>query len=162
MTRPTLRPYEVRDAAAVLTLNQSHLDGVGPLDAERQDWLVGMTEACLVAVDDDAVVGFVVTLPSGTAYDSPNYRWFGERYDSFSYLDRVVVADSHQRRGIGRLLYDEVEATAAARGRMALEVYVEPPNMASLAFHAARGYAEVGRLVQESGRMCAMFVKELG
>jgi predicted GNAT superfamily acetyltransferase len=162
MTGPTLRPYESRDADAVLALNQSHLDGVGPLDTQRQEWLVGLTDTCLVAVDGDTVVGFVMILPPATAYDSPNYRWFGQRYDSFSYLDRVVVADSHQRRGIGRLLYDAVEAEAHARGRMALEVYAEPPNVGSLAFHAARGYVEVGQLAQSNGKVCAMFVKELG
>lgn len=161
MTSPTVRPYEPRHAGQVLALNQSHLDAVGPLNAARQDWLVGMTEACLVVEDGEALAGFVMTLPPGTAYDSPNYRWFSERYDSFSYLDRVVVAASHQRRGIGHLLYDAVEATARPRGRMALEVYAEPPNVGSLAFHAARGYVEVGRTTQANGKVCAMFVKEL-
>lgn len=161
MTNPTVRPYEPRHAGQVLALNQSHLDAVGPLDAARQDWLVGMTEACLVVEDGEALAGFVMTLSPGTAYDSPNYRWFSERYDSFSYLDRVVVAASHQRRGIGHLLYDAVEATAHPRGRMALEVYAEPPNVGSLAFHAARGYVEVGRTTQANGKVCAMFVKEL-
>lgn len=162
MTAPTLRPYEPRDAAAVLALNQSHLDSVGPLDVARQEWLLGLTDACLVVLDGDTVVGFVMTLPPATGYDSPNYEWFSKRYESFSYLDRVVVADTHQRRGIGRLLYDRVEAEARPRGRMTLEVYVEPPNVGSLAFHAARGYLEVGRLEQVNGKVCAMLVKELG
>jgi predicted GNAT superfamily acetyltransferase len=156
-----LRPYTEADAAAVLELNQSHLDGVGPLDLERQAWLVSLTDACLVVEDDGAVVGFVMTLAPGTAYDSANYAWFGERYDTFGYLDRVVVADSHQRRGLGRMLYDAVEDLARPRGRMALEVYAEPPNVASLAFHAARGYVEVGRLPQSNGKVAAMLVKEL-
>ena len=182
MTAAVLRPYAPRDADTVLSLNQSHLDSVGPLDAQRLQWLVGLTDACLVAVVDEAtpsamvtgqpptndtptsetVVGYVMVLPPGTAYDSPNYRWFSERYDSFSYLDRVVVAEAYQRRGIGRLLYDAVEARARERGRMTLEVYADPPNITSLAFHAARGYLEVGRLTQTNGKTCAMFVKELG
>jgi predicted GNAT superfamily acetyltransferase len=151
MTAAVLRPYAPRDADTVLSLNQSHLDSVGPLDAQRLQWLVGLTDACLVAVVDEATASAQVgqrdgrrlrlVLPPGTAYDSPNYRWFSERYDSFSYLDRVVVADGHQRMGIGRLLYDAVEARARERGRMTLEVYAEPPNVTSLAFHAARGYS---------------------
>jgi predicted GNAT superfamily acetyltransferase len=161
MTTPTVRPYEPRDAGVVLALNQSHLDAVGPLDAARQEWLVDMTEACLVVQDGEELMGFVMTLPPGTVYDSPNYRWFSDRYDSFSYLDRVVVADSYQRQGIGRLLYDAVEATARPRGRIALEVYAEPPNVGSLAFHGTRGYVEVGRTTQANGKVCAMFVKEL-
>jgi predicted GNAT superfamily acetyltransferase len=172
MTAAVLRPYAPGDAEAVLSLNQSHLDSVGPLDARRLEWLVGLTDVCLVAVvgaavtsaqvGSETVVGYVLVLPPGTAYDSPNYRWFSERYDSFSYLDRVVVADGHQRMGIGRLLYDAVEARARERGRMTLEVYAEPPNATSLNFHAARGYLEVGRLLQANGKTCAMLVKELG
>lgn len=170
MTAAVLRPYAAGDAETVLSLNQSHLDSVGPLDARRLEWLVGLTDVCLVAVvgetvgvvmASETVVGFVLVLSPGTAYDSPNYRWFTERYDSFSYLDRVVVADSHQRTGIGRLLYDAVEARARERGRMTLEVYAEPPNVTSLAFHASRGYLEVGRLPQANGKTCAMLVKEL-
>jgi predicted GNAT superfamily acetyltransferase len=163
MTAPILRPYATGDAAAVLALNQSHLDGVGPLDPQRQEWLVGMSEECLVVEDAGAVVGFVLTFGPDTDYDSRNYRWFRERYDSFSYLDRVVVADSHQRRGLGRMMYDAVEPAVlgeAGHGRMALEVYVEPPNVGSLAFHAARGYAEVGRLPQDNGKVVTMLVKE--
>jgi len=45
---------------------------------------------------------------------------------------------------------------------MALEVYAEPPNVGSLAFHAAREYVEVGRRVQANGKVAAMFVKQLG
>lgn len=161
MTGPVLRPYVPDDAVAVLALNQSRLDAVGPLDATRQAWLISLADACLVADVAGAVAGFVITIARGTAYDSPNYRWFEATYDDFAYLDRVVVSDTHQRRGIGSMLYDAVEDGACARGRMTLEVYAEPPNVGSLAFHAARGYAEVGRLAQDNGKVAAMFVKEL-
>jgi predicted GNAT superfamily acetyltransferase len=163
MTAPILRPYATGDAAEVLALNQSHLDGVGPLDPQRQEWLVSMADECLVVEDAGAVVGFVVTFGPDTDYDSRNYRWFCERYARFGYLDRVVVADSHQRRGLGRMMYDAVEPAVlgdGGHGRMALEVYVEPPNVGSLAFHAARGYTEVGRLPQDNGKVVTMLVKE--
>lgn len=149
------------DLAAVLALNQAALDAVGPLDTDRLRRLVGMAEQALVAEDDGEVAGFVLTIPPGTPYDSANYGWFGERYDDFCYLDRVVVAPTHLRRGIGTLLYDAVEAAGSRHRHMALEVYAVPPNETSLAFHAHRGYAEVGRLAQDSGKTCAMFLKAL-
>ena len=43
---------------------------------------------------------------------------------------------------------------------MTLEVNVDPPNHGSLAFHASRGYAEVGRL-GEPGHVVGLMVKEL-
>ena len=53
-----------------------------------------------------------------------------------------------------------IETDACTAGRLALEVNAEPPNPASLAFHAARGFAEVGRL-GGPGKAVAMLAKDL-
>lgn len=150
-----IRPIEPADLAAVLALNQGALDSVGPLDAERLDWIVGLADQTLIADVGGAIGGFVVTIAPGTAYDSPNYAWFEERFDQHCYLDRIVVAPGHRRMGIASALYDEIERTRP----VTLEVYAEPPNEPSLAFHAARGYEEIGRLPQNNGKVTAMFVK---
>lgn len=155
-----LRPYESADAEQILALNQAALDGVGPLDLDRLHWLAGLTDLALVA-DDGGIAGFAFVLCPRTGYDSVNYRWFGERYETFGYLDRVVVAPDRRRRGVGGLLYDAAEDASRSTGRLVCEVYVDPPNEASLAFHSARGYAEVGRLRQADGKLSAMLVKEL-
>lgn len=157
----TPRPYEPSDADAVLALNQSALDAVSSLDAERLDWLVRLADHCLVVPDGDRLAGFAVMIGPGTAYDSINYAWFSERYDAFGYLDRIVVDPAYRRTGVGSGLYDAAEAASTRHGRMTLEVYVEPPNGASLGFHRSRGYAEVGRLAQPNGKTCGMFAKEL-
>lgn len=156
-----LREYDEQDAELVLALNQSNLDAVGPLDQQRLGWLVSLAERVLVADDDGAVAGFVVLIGPGSAYDSPNYRWHAQRRSAL-YLDRVVVAPTARRRGIGTLLYDAAEELAGPYGAITLEVYAEPPNEVSLAFHASRGYVEVGRLSQEGGKVAAMLVKPLG
>jgi uncharacterized protein len=157
----TPRPYVPSDAEAVLTLNQSALDAVSSLDPDRLVWLAGLADSCLVVTDGDRLAGFAVMLGPGTEYDSVNYAWFGERYESFGYLDRIVVDPAYRRSGVGSSLYDAAEAASARHGRMTLEVYIEPPNDASLAFHRSRGYAEVGRLAQSNGKTCGMFAKEL-
>lgn len=157
----TPRPYEPSDATDVLALNQGALDAVSSLDTERLDWLCGLADQCLVVPDGDRLAGFAVMIGPGTAYDSINYAWFTERYDAFGYLDRIVVDPAYRRTGVGSCLYDAAEAASTPHGRMTLEVYVEPPNAASLGFHRSRGYAEVGRLGQTNGKTCGMFVKEL-
>jgi predicted GNAT superfamily acetyltransferase len=43
---------------------------------------------------------------------------------------------------------------------MALEVNLVPPNPASLAFHARRGYAEVGR-IGDDDHLVVLLTKEL-
>ncbi len=155
---------DATELETVLTLNQANLDGVGPLDDDRLRWLLGMATAdgqALVADDGGAVAGFAMVFDRGTDYDSSNYRWFGERFDAFGYLDRIVVAPGHRRRGVGTLLYDAAEEGAASSGRLLCEVYVEPPNVASLAFHERRGYVEVGRVLQANGKTCVMLEKDL-
>ena len=128
-----------RRGATVLTLNQANLDGIGPLDDDRLRWLLEMasTDGQALVADDGEIAGFAMVFEPDTAYDSSNYRWFVERYDAFGYLDRIVVAPTHRRRGVGTLLDGEARAEDGARGpgRLVCEVYVEPPNVASLAFH---------------------------
>ena len=155
-----LREYDPQDAEQVLSLNQSNLDAVGPLDVKRLPWLVGLADSVMVVDDDGTIAGFVVLVGPESGYDSPNYRWHSDRRTSL-YLDRVVVAPTHRRRGIGTLLYDAAEERAVPYGAMTLEVYAEPPNAGSLAFHAARGYVEIGRLEQAGGKVAAMLVKVL-
>lgn len=152
-----IRPIEERDLDAVLALNQGALDGVGPLDPERLDWIVGLADRALVADIDGAIGGFVMTIAPGSAYDSPNFAWFERHFaaDPYVYLDRIVVAPDARRTGVASALYGQVEGAHP----VALEVYCEPPNIASLAFHAARGYVEVGQQPQSNGKTVAMLVK---
>jgi predicted GNAT superfamily acetyltransferase len=144
---PLLRPLDDADIADVVTLNQGNLDAVSAMDEDRLGMLRGWADRFDVVEEDGELAGFVVTFAPGSPYDSANYRWFAERHTSgFYYLDRIVLADRFRRRGLGGFVYDELERVAARHGRMTLEVNLVPRNDASLAFHARRGYDEVGRL----------------
>ncbi|MGH3510620.1 MAG: GNAT family N-acetyltransferase, partial [Nocardioidaceae bacterium] len=134
------------DLSAVLALNHGSVELLAPMDAQRLDLLRAIADRFEVVEVGDAVAGFVLTFRAGTSYDSANYRWFGDRHDDFYYLDRIVFDPAYRRRGLATLVYDAMETRAKEHGRMCLEVNVEPPNEASLAFHASRGYTEVGRL----------------
>lgn len=87
--------------------------------------------------------------------------WFGDRYERFLYLDRIAVAASRRRQGIGAQLYDAMEAAAAPFEQMVCDVNIDPPNDASLAFHAFRGYLEVGRLEHGAVKTVSLLGKEL-
>jgi uncharacterized protein len=144
----------------VLALNADHLEAVSEMDADRFRLLHPMADRVDVVDVGGEVAGFVITFGPGTVYDSANYREFARRYDDFYYLDRIVIAAKFRRHGLATLVYDELERVAARHGRMALEVNTVPANPASLAFHRARGYAEVGILGDES-KQVALLVKEL-
>ena len=145
-----LRPVVDDDVADVLALNEAEVEMLAPMDEPRLHELRRLSDRFDVVEADGVFAGFVITFGPGTAYDSENYRWFGARHgDRFSYLDRFVLRPEHRRLGVGGFVYDEVERDATPYGLMALEVNLVPPNDPSLAFHAGRGYAEVGRLGDE-------------
>ena len=102
----------------------------------------------------------MVTFTPGTAYDSDNYAGSPSGTSGFYYLDRIVLHEDFRRRGLGGFVYDEVERVAAPYGRLALEVNLVPRNDPSLAFHASRGYVEVGRL-GDDGHLVSMMEKPL-
>jgi predicted GNAT superfamily acetyltransferase len=146
---PDLRPLRDTDVADVLTLNRRNVVKLAPMDEARLQELRGLADRFDVLDVDGAFAGFVVTFGPGTAHDSENYRWFSERHRRFYYLDRIVLHEDFRRRGLGGFVYDEIERVATPYKRLSLEVNLVPRNEASLAFHAGRGYTEVGVLGDE-------------
>ncbi len=128
----------------VLALNNAHPAEVSLLDGDR---LAGLVRQALWAAQAGDVDGFVLLLDEAAAYDSPNFRWFKERFARFAYVDRVVVAPAAGGRGRARRLYAGAFAAASAAGQrvVAAEVNRVPPNPVSDAFHAALGFREAGQ-----------------
>lgn len=143
---PKLRRIEPSDHADVLALNEANVVALAPMDEARLLELDGLADRFDVIDVDGDFGGFVITFGPGSTYDSENYRWFGARHHRFYYLDRIVLHEDFRRRGLGGFVYDEMERVAAPYRRLSLEVNLVPRNDASLAFHEARGYVEVGRL----------------
>ena len=152
-----LRPMTDDDVPTVLQLNEDHVELLAPMDGDRLARLRKWATRSAVIECDDEIAGFVLVFGPGTDYDSENYRWFTERFgDRFDYLDRIVISDRFRRRGLASAVYDEVEASAAPRGRLVLEVNIDPPNEPSLAFHRGRGFVEVGQLGPAGHRVSLM------
>lgn len=154
-----LRPITPTDHEAVLGLNERNVELLAPLDEARLTQLVAMADSASVIDVDGAFAGNVVTFRSGSAYDGENFGWFSQRYADFCYLDRVVIHEDFRRRGLGSQVYDELEA-ACGNPVFALEVNLDPPNAASLAFHRARGFVEVGQR-DSNGHLVSLMVKRL-
>jgi predicted GNAT superfamily acetyltransferase len=136
--------------ACLLPLNNESARETSPLDAAK---LARMIEAVRVATVAGAGAAFLLAFDQTADYDSPNFIWFRERYDSFLYVDRVIVGEAHRRLGLGRLLYEDLFHRAERLGfrRIACEVNIRPPNPASDAFHARLGFAEVGQATTLGG-----------
>ena len=158
-----IRAAEKADYAPVLAMNEGALPHVSSLTEAGFAALVGQCFYFSVASVDGVVAGSLMALLPGEDYRSLNYRWFSERYASFVYIDRIVVGPQFSGMGIGRALYADVER--AARGVapiLTCEVNLEPPNPGSVAFHGKLGFAEVGQLVADEGKLVSLMVKVVG
>ncbi len=166
----TIRPAVADDLARLHEINEANVPDVGSVGRAHLGGLVDLAALSLVAEAqaDGApeIAGFCVVLPPGTTYGSVNYRWFMDRYDDAMYLDRVAFDPRFQGRGLGSLLYEEVDRLLAAdhdgMARLTLEVNVDPPNEQSMAFHIRRGFVEVGRQVTDYGFEVAMMERPIG
>ena len=100
----------------------------------------------LVAIDPDAtdLAGGIIGFGSLSPFRSrPAYAGTVE--------NSVYLLDSHQRRGIGRRLLDELVALADAHGFHTLIARISGGNEGSIALHEACGYEVVG-VEREVGR----------
>ncbi len=156
-----IRPLVDADTDAVLALNLESVASLSPMDRGRLHTFRQLTPMTLVCVVDEQVAAFSIAYPPGTTYDSINYQWHADRFEDFIYLDRIAVNSQLRRRGIASAMYDEMERIATAHGRMVCEIYSNPPNTQSIAFHLGRGYREVGHLGQSNGSECVMMEKPL-
>lgn len=142
-----IRDAASADFAAILALNEESVHFLSPLDQAKLAALHPQLSYCRVVVIDKLPVAFLFALREGAAYDSVNYQWFAQRYAQFLYVDRVVVAASHQGGGLGRLLYEDLFEAGRQQGVSALvcEYDIDPPNETSRRFHSNYGFQEVGR-----------------
>jgi predicted GNAT superfamily acetyltransferase len=153
-----IRDIAPDDASSILALNLESEAVLSPMDAARYARLLRESAYGRVVDDDGVVVAFLLAFREGADYDSVNYRWFDARYEAFLYVDRVVVAASHQGRGLGNLLYDDLFAVARAAGvpRVTCEFDIAPPNEASRRFHLRHGFAEVGTQALPGGKRVSL------
>jgi hypothetical protein len=142
-----LRDAAPADFAAMLALNQAFVSVLSPLDHGGLARLHAQAAMSRVMECDGEVLAFLLALREGADYDSANYRWFGQTYARFLYVDRIVVAAEAQSAGIGVRLYRDVHATAVRQRvpDITCEYDIDPPNPASARFHAALGFREVCR-----------------
>lgn len=152
-----------QDIDAVLALNNAAVPAVNALDADSLSALCAMGR--LRVVRGTTIEGLCLTMESGAPYDSGNYQWFSGRFERFLYVDRIVVAPAAKGKGIGRALYEDTFALAAALGqpRVCSEVNADPPNPQSMAFHASLGFEPIHeRLNPGEGKTVRMMVRPIG
>jgi predicted GNAT superfamily acetyltransferase len=139
------------DIARMLPLNNAHAYETSFLDALGMSALLDRAFYCRGI--DHGATAFLIALHQNAPYDNPNFNWFKQRYDSFVYVDRIVVAEVARGQGLARRLYEDLFSGARQAGHdcVVCEINFDPPNPASDAFHGAMGFVAVGQAVIHNG-----------
>ncbi len=147
--------------ALILALNNEHARETSLLGLAELDRMIAAASMATVIPPHAA---FLLVFDESANYNSPNFLWFRERFDSFLYIDRVVVGAAYRRLGLGRILYDDLfrRAGRLGRRRIACEVNLRPPNPVSDAFHAKLGFAEIGQSIAgDSGKLVRYLMRDV-
>ena len=120
----------------IVRMNESHVSAVAELERQNfsEPWpeiavrseLTNKLALWLVALDGEEVVGYVGSQTVLQEADMMN----------------IAVADSHRRRGIARLLVEELIRQLDA---YQLTLEVRASNAPAIALYEALGFAQVGR-----------------
>jgi len=138
----TLRPT---DLELIHKWNESTVPKVNSLTFEEfRLQSINCTYSYIQYSTDSIPVGFIFLYDEKTEYDSLNYLYFKNKYQKFLYVDRIIIAAEHQKKGYGQQLYDYVIDTHNP-DIFCCEVNIIPPNRQSLSFHQIYGFKEIGQ-----------------
>ncbi|NQI71212.1 N-acetyltransferase [Streptococcus suis] len=136
-----IRSAQIEDAADLVAIYAPYVEGTAitfetevPTVAEFASRIEKTLEKFpyLVAEEDGRVVGYAY---ASTYYPRAAYDWTVEL--------SVYVSKEVRGKGIGSLLYDDIEEDLKARGFKNFLACIALPNPASLALHEKRGYEQV-------------------
>jgi uncharacterized protein len=160
----SIRDIRPDDLKELLRINEESSPGVSQLTAVDAERLTTDATLAWVAVGDQGVAGYLIAFIGSATYAGEEFSWFKKRGREFVYVDQIALGLSYRGRGVGRLLYLELEQWAARQRCQLLncEVNLDPPNPRSLAFHRRYGFIEIGRMHTSDGRHVALLQKEVG
>lgn len=156
-----IRIAEKEDLKNVLDLNQAALPHVSSVElSDMQDFLE-YASPFLVLEENKELVGFMIVLQKGLAYESLNYGFFCNNYDDFDYVDRIVISETSRGNGLGTALYAYL-FEHSNKNMVTCEINLKPENLNSMAFHKALGFTQVAEQKTQGGKKSvAMMIRKL-
>jgi len=140
---PNIRMASTGDAADISTIYRPYVtdavtsfevDAPGPDEMAARIQAVLVRAPWLVCTDaDGAVIGYAY---ASRHHERAAYQWS---------LDvAVYIHAGHQRRGVGRALYDKLFALLRLQGYYVAHAGITLPNAASVGLHESVGFTPVG------------------
>ena len=146
----------------ILTLNESFLPAVSSVDINQMSRFLRFADYFKSVLINNKISGFLIAIQPGKKYDSLNYKWFEKKFESFIYVDRIVIGSEFQGLGIGKAFYDDLQSYASKKtSTITCEVNIKPSNEGSMIFHQKYGFKKVGTQITEKGKkeVCLMTYK---
>lgn len=158
-----IRDVREHELDSVLALNNAAGPTILALDSTRIRWFFDNADYFRIADVDGHVAGFLIAMRETCDYESPNFRWFRERFAAFVYIDRIVIAKPYRGLGLGRVFYADATSYAEVRVPvLSCEVFLEPRDDVSVLFHGTYGFQEVGQQIMPGlGKRVSLLAKNL-
>jgi ribosomal protein S18 acetylase RimI-like enzyme len=134
-----LRQFRPDDATSVWALNDAALDDAG-VHVGRGPWEQDLRAipSTYLRSGGDFLVGLAAGELVGMGGLLPHTPWVAE-------IKRMRVHPSHQRRGLGRLILEELEARARGLGFREIQLDTTEEQIAAQRLYEGAGYEEIGR-----------------
>ena len=75
----------------IVKMNQEALPAVSSVNINDMNHFLTIVDYFRSLKIEEKLVGFLIALTPGKEYHSINYKWFEKRFDSFMYVDRIVI-----------------------------------------------------------------------
>jgi len=149
-----IRHATFSDFARVVELNAGAVQHTSAMDLARLTELDALSNYHRVIVVDEVVAGFLLAMRENAAYVNENFDFFAARYESFLYIDRVVIDTQYAGLKLGSLLYKDLFDYARLNDIKVVtcEYNIEPPNEPSRHFHNKFGFKEIGTQWLDGGK----------
>ena len=137
----------------ILKMNQEALPAVSSVSIEDMKHFLNIVDYFRTLKVENKIAGFLIAMSPGKNYSSLNYKWFEKTYNSFMYVDRIVIDTNYHRNGLGTSFYNDLETFSIGKSsRITCEVNIRPKNEGSMIFHKTYGFEQVGTQTTEEGK----------
>ena len=156
--------YKIKNATKndldfVLSLNQQSLNAVSHSNFTQMNYFLDISSYFKILHLNDSPIGFLIGIEPNKKYKSENYRWINEKYQSFIYVDRIIIDSNYTNMGLGTYFYNHLKNTFVGQFKyITCEVNLKPFNEQSLNFHKKYGFNVSGEQETEYGKKRGVYL----
>ena len=97
------------DLASILSLNQDSIPAVSSSNMEMMAHFLIICDYFKICKINGEIIGFINALLPSKDYKNEHYKWFNDKYESFIYVDRIIINKPYQNQGYGTVFYDDLK-----------------------------------------------------